>query len=150
MRIGQADLDTRRPIKHPCGNLQPTVRIGTDNIAPEHHAIRLIDRRMNRDRKTKPRMEAVEQFPKLCPVGVLKPRCTTPCVPILGLAADAGHLPQPILDPRHRAPQWPGALARSRTHRINNNTTSLCPLRGTPGVKVSAPMLIFRAPNLSA
>jgi hypothetical protein len=32
---------------------------------------------MNRDRKTRPRMKAVEQFAKLGPVGVLKFRCTT-------------------------------------------------------------------------
>ena len=32
---------------------------------------------MNRDPKARPWMKAVEQIPKLGPVGVLKPRCTT-------------------------------------------------------------------------
>jgi hypothetical protein len=48
-----------------------------DNIASKHHSIRLIDRLMNRDRKTRPRMKAVEQFAKPGPVGILKLRCTT-------------------------------------------------------------------------
>src|SRR5215472_11193448 len=79
MRIGryQTDLGARRPIKHPRRNFQPTVRIGINKVAPKHHSIRLVDSLMNRDRKTRPRMKAVEQFAKLGPVGVLKLRCTT-------------------------------------------------------------------------
>jgi hypothetical protein len=45
-------------------------------IAPEDHAIRPFDRSMKRDLKTRPRMKGVKQFPKLGPVGVLKPLCT--------------------------------------------------------------------------
>jgi hypothetical protein len=62
MRIGccETDLGARRPIKHPRRNLQPTVRIGINNIASKHHSIRLIDRLMKRDRKTRPRMKAVK------------------------------------------------------------------------------------------
>ena len=40
----------------------------------------LVDRLVNADPKTKPRMPRVQQFPKLGPVGVLKPCCTTRCV----------------------------------------------------------------------
>ena len=36
-----------------------------------------LDRLVNADPKTKPRMPRVQQFPKLGPVGVLKPCCTT-------------------------------------------------------------------------
>jgi hypothetical protein len=80
MSIGrQTNFGACRPIKHPRRNLQPTVRIGTGDIAPEHHAIRLVDRRMNRDPKPRPGMKAVEQLPKLSPVGVLKPCCTMRC-----------------------------------------------------------------------
>ena len=78
MGIGhQTDLGARRPVKHPCRNLQPTVRTGAGDIALEHHAVRPIDRRMNRDPKTRPGMKAIQQFLKLGPVGVLKPSCTT-------------------------------------------------------------------------
>ena len=68
----QTGLGARRPIKHPRRNLQPTLQIGAGNIAPEHQAARPIDRRVNCDPKTRPRMKAVEQIPKLGPVGVLK------------------------------------------------------------------------------
>jgi hypothetical protein len=73
----RTDLGARRTVKHPRRNLQPTVRIGAGDIALKHHAVRPIDRRMNRDPKTRPGMKAIQQFLKLGPVGVLKPSCTT-------------------------------------------------------------------------
>jgi hypothetical protein len=65
----RTDLAARRPFKHPRRNLQSTLRIGAGDIALEHQAARPIDRRMNRDPKTRPGMKAVEQIPKLGPVG---------------------------------------------------------------------------------
>ncbi|HEY2527722.1 MAG TPA: hypothetical protein VGJ20_07175, partial [Xanthobacteraceae bacterium] len=45
--------------------------------AAKYNAVRLVDRIVNVDPKTKPRMPWIEKFPKLCFVGVLKPCCLT-------------------------------------------------------------------------
>ena len=66
-----------RPVEHPGWNLKPTVGIGTAQITAKNNAVRLLDRLVNADPKTKPRMPSVQQFPKLSSVGVLKPCCTT-------------------------------------------------------------------------
>jgi hypothetical protein len=42
---------------------------------------------MKRDLKTRPRMKGIKQFPKLGPVGVLKPLCTIRHGPIRDAAA---------------------------------------------------------------
>ena len=70
-------LGAGRPVKHPGRNLQPTVRIGTAQAAAKNSATRPLDRRVNADPKTEPRMPWVQQFPKLGSVGVLKLSCTT-------------------------------------------------------------------------
>jgi hypothetical protein len=78
----QTDPGARRPIEHPRRNLRPSLRVRSGEIAPEDHAIRPFDRSMKRDLKTRPRMKGVKHFPKLGPVGVLKPLCTTKCARI--------------------------------------------------------------------
>src|SRR4029453_5370334 len=84
LRPPQTDMGTRhshlgagRPVKHPGRNLQPTVRIGTAQAAAKNSVTRPLDRRVNADSKTKPRMPWVQQFSKLGSVGVLKLSCTT-------------------------------------------------------------------------
>jgi len=67
-----------RPVKHPGWNLQPTVRIGTAQATAKNSAVHSLDRRVNADPKTEPRMPLVQQFSKLSSVGVLKLCCTTP------------------------------------------------------------------------
>ena len=76
MGIGsQTHPGAGRPVKHPGRNLQPTVHIRTAQITAKNNAIRPLDRLVNADLKTKPRMPSVQQFPKFGPVGVLKPCC---------------------------------------------------------------------------
>src|SRR5207245_11020696 len=82
MGIRHTHLGAGRPVKHPGRNLQPTVRIGTAQAAAKNSATRPLDRRVNADPKTKPRMPWVQQFSKLGSVGVLKLCCTTKCVRI--------------------------------------------------------------------
>ena len=77
MGIRHTHLGAGRPVKHPGRNLQPTVRIGTAQAAAKNSATRPLDRRVNADPKTKPRMPWVQQFSKLGSVGVLKLFCTT-------------------------------------------------------------------------
>jgi hypothetical protein len=78
MGIRHLHLGAGRPVKHPGRNLQPTVRIGTAQAAAKNSVTRPLDRRVNADSKTKPRMPWVQQFLKLGSVGVLKLCCTTP------------------------------------------------------------------------
>ena len=75
-------LGAGRPVEHPGRNLQPTIRIGTAQAAAKNSATRPLDRRVNADPKTEPRMPWVQQFPKLGSVGVLKLSCTTKCARI--------------------------------------------------------------------
>ena len=82
MGIRHSHLDAGRPFKHPGRNLQPTVRIGTAQAAAKNSVTRPLDRRVNADSETKPRMPWVQQFSKLGSVGVLKLCCTTKCVRI--------------------------------------------------------------------
>src|SRR6266567_6262482 len=77
MGIRHLHLGAGRPVKHPGRNLQPTVRIGTAQAAAKNSVTRPLDRRVNADSKTKPRMPWVQQFSKLGSVGVLKLSCTT-------------------------------------------------------------------------
>jgi hypothetical protein len=65
-----------RPVEHPGWNLEPTVGIGTAQITAENDAVRPLDRLVDADPKSKPRMPWVQQFLKLGSVGVLKPCCT--------------------------------------------------------------------------
>ena len=67
----------RRVVKHPGRNLEPTARIGAAQVAAKNNAVRLADRFVNADAKTKPRMPSVQDFAKLGSVGVLKIYCTT-------------------------------------------------------------------------
>src|SRR6266550_2453547 len=78
MGIRHTHLGAGRPVKHPGRNLQPTVRIGAAQAAAKNSATRPLDRRVNADPKTKPRMPWVQRFSKLGSVGVLKLCCTTP------------------------------------------------------------------------
>jgi hypothetical protein len=66
-----------RPVEHPGWNLKPAVRIATAQATAKNSAVRSLDRRVNADPKTKPRMPRVQQFAKLSSVGVLKLCCTT-------------------------------------------------------------------------
>src|SRR5258707_15260263 len=77
MGIRHTHLGAGRPVKHPGRNLQPTVRIGAAQAAAKNSATRPLDRRVNADPKTKPRMPWVQRFSKLGSVGVLKLCCTT-------------------------------------------------------------------------
>jgi hypothetical protein len=61
-----------RPVEHPSRNLEPTVRIRTAQTAAKNSAVRSLNRRVNADPKTAPRMSRVQQFSKLSSVGVLK------------------------------------------------------------------------------
>ena len=91
-------LGAGRPVEHPGRNLQPTIRIGTAQAAAKNSATRPLDRRVNADPKTEPRMPWVQQFPKLGSVGVLKLSCTIADARIRRLATE---------------PRWPcGAKAR--------------------------------------
>jgi len=65
-----------RPVEHQGWNLQPTVRIGTAQATAKNSAVRSLDRRVNADPKTEPRMPRVQQFSKLSSVGVLKLCCS--------------------------------------------------------------------------
>src|SRR3989442_12909216 len=65
MGIRHLHLGAGRPVKHPGRNLQPTVRIGTAQAAAKNSVTRPLDRRVNADSKTKPRMPWVQQFSKL-------------------------------------------------------------------------------------
>jgi hypothetical protein len=56
MGIRHLHLGAGRPVKHPGRNLQPTVRIGSAQAAAKNSVTRPLDRRVNADSKTKPRM----------------------------------------------------------------------------------------------
>ena len=78
MGIGHnTHLGAGRPVEHPGWNLKPTVGIGTAKITAKNNSVRPVDRLVNSDLKTKPRMPYVLQFPKLSSVGVLQLCCTT-------------------------------------------------------------------------
>jgi hypothetical protein len=87
--IRHSHLGAGRPVKRPGRNLQPTVRIGTAQAAAKNSVTRPLDRRVNADSKTKPRMPWVQQFSKLGSVGVLKLSCTTTRGPTRGSAGGA-------------------------------------------------------------
>jgi heme A synthase len=78
---------TRRVVEHPGRNLKPTVRVRAAQVAAKNNAVRLADRFMNTDPKTKPRMPSVQDFPKLGSVGVLKLCCTIAAGRIRALTA---------------------------------------------------------------
>ena len=78
MGIGRyTDPGAVRLVEHPGWNLQPTVRIGTAQITTKNNTVCPLDRLVNADPKSKPRMPSIQQFLKLGSVGVLKPCCTT-------------------------------------------------------------------------
>jgi hypothetical protein len=78
MGIGHnTHLGAGRLVEHPGWNLKPTVGIGTAKITAKNNSVRPVDRLMNSDLKTKPRMPYVLQFSKLSSVGVLQLCCTT-------------------------------------------------------------------------
>src|SRR5947208_16954600 len=113
MGIRHSHLDAGRPFKHPGRNLQPTVRIGTAQAAAKNTVTRPLDRRVNADPKTKPRMPWVQQFSKLGSVGVLKLCCTTLGVHIRALTAR--HPIKPTSPRCHSA--WQPNLGRRPTYR---------------------------------
>jgi len=49
----------RRVVEHPGRNLKPTVRVRAAQVAAKNNAVRLDDRFMNTDPKTKPRMPSI-------------------------------------------------------------------------------------------
>jgi hypothetical protein len=61
---------------NPRRNLESSVSTATA-LATAKNNVRFVDRFVNSDPKTKPRMPRVQQFPKLGSVGVLKLCCTT-------------------------------------------------------------------------
>lgn len=91
-----------RLVEYPGRNLQPTVRIRTAQATAKNSAVRSLNRRVNADPKTEPRMPWVQQFSKLGSVGVLKLCCTTPGGRIRPSAcavqpSSIAHHPAPIL-----------------------------------------------------
>jgi hypothetical protein len=52
-------LRARRVVEHPGRNLKPTVRVRAAQVATKNNAVRLANRFMNTDPKTKPRMPSV-------------------------------------------------------------------------------------------
>jgi hypothetical protein len=78
----QTHFGAGRPIKHPRWNLQPTVRVGCSQVAAKDNSARPLNCLMSADPQAGPRMPRIKQLPKLGPVGVLKPCCTTTCVRI--------------------------------------------------------------------
>src|SRR5947208_13341127 len=157
MGIRHSHLDAGRPFKHPGRNLQPTVRIGTAQAAAKNTVTRPLDRRVNADPKTKPRMPWVQQFSKLGSVGVLKLCCTTLGVHIRALTAR--HPIKPTSPRCHSA--WQPNLGRRPTYRCGKTvqttgTTSVFAVdsfQKRPVAIGDVPRLVSecdRSPNLSA
>jgi len=65
-----------RPVEHPCWNLQPSICSRSIQRAAESDIISLVDRSMNANSATKPRMISIKNLAKNGPVGVLNPCCT--------------------------------------------------------------------------
>ena len=76
-----------RSVEHPSRHFKPTVGIGTAQITAKNNAVRLVDRLVNANPKTKPGMPSVQQFSNLSSVGVLKPCCTMSDVRMRDLTA---------------------------------------------------------------
>lgn len=116
-----------RPVEHPGWNLQPTVRIGTAQATAKNRAVRSLDRRVNADPKTEPRMPRVQQFSKLSSVGVLKLCCITDDDRIRALTA-----PHPVKPTSPRCPSaWQPNPGRGSTYQCGKSvqttgTTSKC------------------------
>jgi hypothetical protein len=67
-----------RSVEHPGRNLKPTARVRTAQATAKNNAVRFVNRLVNGNPKSKPRMPRVQQFSNLSSVGVLKPYCITP------------------------------------------------------------------------
>jgi hypothetical protein len=67
-----------RSFEHPGRNFQPAIRVGSTRRATENNALGLLDRLMDEDLKFKQWAPRIQKLPKHGPVGVLKPRSTTP------------------------------------------------------------------------
>ena len=117
MGIRHTHLGAGRPVKHPGRNLQPTVRIGTAQAAAKNSVTRPLDRRVNADPKTKPRMPWVQQFSKLGSVGVLKLCCIMAGAHIRALTAR--HRIKPTSPRCHSA--WQPNFGRHSTYRGGNS-----------------------------
>jgi hypothetical protein len=55
-------LRARRTVKHPGRNLKPTLYSRSAQVAAKNNAVRLADRFVNADPKTKPRMPSVTRL----------------------------------------------------------------------------------------
>src|SRR5262249_10117239 len=77
----QTHFGAGRPIKHPRWNLQPTVRVGCSQVAAKDNSVRPLNCLISADPQAGPWMPRIQQLPKLGPVGVLKPCCTTRFTP---------------------------------------------------------------------
>jgi hypothetical protein len=67
-----------RSVEHPGRNLKPMARVRTAQATAKNNAVRFVNRFVNGNPKSKPRMPRVQQFSNLSSVGVLKPYCTIP------------------------------------------------------------------------
>jgi hypothetical protein len=69
-------LGTRRPVEHPRRDLKPSLGLRSVGRAPENHAVRLVDHRMDGHLAAGPGVKPIQDFTPKGPVGVLKPRCS--------------------------------------------------------------------------
>jgi hypothetical protein len=107
---------------------EPTFPLDADTKATKNNAGRFVDRLVNSNPKSKPRMPRVQQFSNLSSVGVLKPCCTT--------AADrtrvltGAHPIKPTSTSRLSA--WRPNLGRRSTYRCGDfvQTTGASSSRG--------------------
>ena len=72
-------LNARRSVEYPRRDLKPSLGLQSVGRAPENHAIRLVDHRMDGYLTASPGVKPIQDFTPKGPVGVLKPRCTIVC-----------------------------------------------------------------------
>src|SRR6478752_6380447 len=66
-----------RPVEHPCRYFKPPICLRPIQRAAKNDITNLVDRPMNANSATKPRMMLIKNLTKNGPVGVLKRCCTT-------------------------------------------------------------------------
>ena len=72
------EVRASRPVEHPGRHFKPPICLRLFQRAAEDDKTILVDGTMNANSATKPRMMPIKNLAKNGPVGVLKPRCTTP------------------------------------------------------------------------
>src|SRR5207248_7492268 len=86
-----------RPVEHPCRYFEPPICLRPIQRAAKNDITNLVDRPMNANSATKPRMMLIKNLSKNGPVGVLKRCCTTTTGPIRPWQ---DKLPRPLPLPR--------------------------------------------------